>query len=179
MCPSISLIDLISTPDVGVESTSTPTTAAVMPPPAAAGGESKMSEPFWAKNVVVENPVQRKVTHEIDERLVGRYEVVYNPEISERHLPENTYFEIFPDGSLEIALHVLGSLSSWKQSENIVLTAFYNEYSIYISFRLIDGNVTFPGQSLSYDLVAKNDDLFNFVRPSLLDGWGRVYVKVS
>jgi prefoldin subunit 5 len=117
------------------------------------------------ENVVVQNPVMNEATFEIDERLVGRY-VAQTVRDGLTYIG-NSYFEIKPNGELEIAIMTFSGLADYKNSENLMLTAFYqSEIRTVISFHLIGGRYTFPGSWLSVNFISEsNYDYFIMVPP--------------
>lgn len=100
-------------------------------------------------NTVVNQPIMNEVTFELSEKLIGRYEVADYPEL---------YFEIKPNGELEITIMTFDGIAEYKNSNELILTAFYQEDTqTTISFSLIGGSETFPGGYLSLDFIGDSD----------------------
>jgi hypothetical protein len=125
------------------------------------------------QNTVVETPKKNKVTYEIDKKLVGKYAVEDDQEM---------YFEIKPDGKVEISLNALEGYAKYSDSANIELTAFYTDTIVIINFNLIDGQHTFPancGLSISFEgdvnfasflsTVYWADDRLEFVKQNIVE----------
>lgn len=121
------------------------------------------------KNTVVAQPVMNEVTLQISEKLVGRYELEDCPDV---------YFEIKPSGELEITVMTFDGIAEYKDSSELILTAFYQGTSqTTISFSLIGGENTFPEGYLSLDYTGDGDCTY-FRR---IDGYyqNEKYIKVD
>ncbi|MCL2108601.1 MAG: hypothetical protein FWH20_04555 [Oscillospiraceae bacterium] len=119
----------------------------------------EITDDFQVKNVVVQKPVEREVTYEVWEKLIGRYETVDGYFLG-------SYFEIKPDGSAEIQIideiHDIPLYSS----EQLYIKAYYileledSQGIIFLSFNLTIGTTrNFPGNTLSFTLNGNPDDL--------------------
>lgn len=96
------------------------------------------------KNTVVNQPVMDEVTFQLSEQLVGRYEIENCSDL---------YFEIKPNGELEITVMTFDGIAEYKDSSELILTAFYQSDQTIISFSLIGGTNTFPAGYLSLDFI--------------------------
>jgi hypothetical protein len=127
-------------------------------------------------NVVVQNPVMNEATFEIDERLVGRY-VAENPYVED--YKSSSYFEIKPNGDLEIAFLGFSGLAVYS-SERLMLTAYYQEnIRTIISFHLVKERYTFPGNWISISFVGDSNFTYFEMEPPLSDFEDVRFVKVN
>ena len=101
------------------------------------------------KNTVVRQPIMNEVTFQISEKLVGKYEMENCPDL---------YFEIKPNGELGITVMTFDGIAEYKNSNELILTAFYQgDEQTTISFSLIGGTNTFPEGYLSLDFIGDGD----------------------
>ena len=99
------------------------------------------------KNIIVKNPKMNEVTHEISEKLIGKYVAENDPDM---------YFQINPDGTAEISLNMLSGYAKYT-ADNIYITAFYDDNAIIIAFNIIYGSYTFPA-GCGFSVSFKGDD---------------------
>jgi hypothetical protein len=140
------------------------------------------------KNIIVKDPVTYLTTHEIAEKLIGRYEVEDDPQI---------YFEIKSNGEIEISLSFFPEFSksesrtySFIDSENLLLTAFYteeyydyeNEYVVpgmtHICFQLINSDRSFPGGNFAIEFKGDFDCTYFVSITYYRDGYLK-FIKVN
>jgi len=162
-------------------------------------GSTADSEVVSMRNTIVENPPKNEVTFQIDQSMVGRYEVSGCP----------LYFEIFEDGSAELSLRV-GEIPRWWEmddgngginkemflerlgktdevffsSENLILTAYYldheNMQTTYLSFNVVGGEeIMFRDNALSTPFQSLDKNNTEFIISDYISDVALIFKKVA